>query len=292
MAGSAPEVGLALLRQLLLFGALLLPLEVLWPARDQARLRLGVGTDLLYSALSTAVVATLGAALLAGLSTLCRALVPDALPQALAALPLPTQLGLIVLLAELGGYWTHRLSHTVPALWRVHAVHHSPRELDWLSAHRQHPAEVLWLVGVAHLPVALLGFDTSAIGLFILLQKLHTAFVHANVRLPAGAWEAWIAGPRFHRWHHRRDGGAENLAGLFPWMDRLFGSWRLPAGEPPLLGVPERMPIGMLGQLVWPLRGAPRRAPRPPRGGSPPGPPAPATSAPGTARGRWRPRSA
>jgi sterol desaturase/sphingolipid hydroxylase (fatty acid hydroxylase superfamily) len=253
--GAVSEAGLALLRQLLLFGALLVPLEVLWPARAQGRMRLGLGTDLLYSALSTAVIGTLGVALLAGMSLLCRAILPDALPQALASLPLVTQLGLIVLLAELGGYWTHRLSHTVPALWRFHVVHHSPRELDWLSAHRQHPVEVLWLVGVAHLPVALLGFDTSAIGLFILFQKLHTAFVHANVRLPTGRWEAWIAGPRFHRWHHARDGGAENLASLFPWMDRLFGTWRLPEGEPVMLGVEERVPLGLVGQLLWPVRG-------------------------------------
>lgn len=255
MDGSPTEVGLALLRQLLLFGALLLPLEVLWPAREQRRLRLGVGTDLLYSVLSTAVIGTLGVALLAGMSMLGRAALPDALPRALAALPLLTQLGLVVLLAELGGYWTHRLSHTVPALWRFHAVHHSPRELDWLSAHRQHPVEVLWLVGVAHLPVAALGFDTSAIGLFIVLQKLHTAFVHANVRLPTGAWEGWLAGPRFHRWHHARDAGAVNLASLFPWMDRLFGTWQLPEGEPAMLGVDERVPLGLLGQLTWPFRG-------------------------------------
>ncbi len=253
MDGAASEAGLALLRQLLLFGALLLPLELLWPARAQRRVRLGLGTDLLYSALSTAVIGTLGIALLAGMSLACRAILPDALPQALASLPLVTQLGLIVLLAELGGYWTHRLSHTVPALWRFHAVHHSPRELDWLSAHRQHPVEVLWLVGVAHLPVALFGFDTSAIGLFILSQKLHTAFVHANVRLPTGRWEAWIAGPRFHRWHHTRSGGAHNLASLFPWMDRLFGTWRLPEGEPTMLGVEARMPLGLWGQLLWPL---------------------------------------
>jgi sterol desaturase/sphingolipid hydroxylase (fatty acid hydroxylase superfamily) len=270
------EVGLALLRQLLLFGALLVPLEVLWPAREQRRLRLGLGTDLLYSVLSTAVIGTLGAALLAGMSMLCRAVLPDALPQALGGLPLVTQLGLIVLLAELGGYWTHRLSHTVPALWRFHAVHHSPRELDWLSAHRQHPVEVLWLVGVAHLPVAILGFDTSAIGLFILFQKLHTAFVHTNVRLPAGRWEALLAGPRFHRWHHSRDGGAENLASLFPWMDKLFGTWRLPEGEPRLLGVEERVPIGIGGQLVWPFRGL--RLPRARTSTAGPGPEAPAPS--------------
>ena len=270
---AAVEMGLALLRQTLLFAALLVPLEVLWPARAQRRLRFGVGTDLLYAGLTTVVLGTAGALLLSGMSLACRLALPDALPAAMAALPLAIQLAFVVLLAELGGYWTHRLSHTVPLLWRFHAVHHSPRELDWLSGHRQHPVEVLWLVGVAHLPVAVLGFDTSSVLLFILFQKLHTAFVHSNVRLPAGRWERWFAGPRFHHWHHSRDGRVENLASLLPWMDRVFGTWRLPQGQPARLGVQERIPTDIIGQLRWPFR---RRAYICARYGA----------------GRWPPRSA
>ena len=38
-------------------------------------------------------------------------------------------------------YWAHRLAHTWPLLWRVHAVHHSSRHLRWTSALRVHPAE-------------------------------------------------------------------------------------------------------------------------------------------------------
>lgn len=271
----AEEV-LALMRQLLLFGALLVPVEVLWPARSgQRQLRRGLGLDLAYALLSTVVVGTLGASMLAGLALGLSALVPAAVSAGLTSLPLVVQLAIVVLLAELGGYPVHRASHTVPALWRFHAVHHSTERMDWLSAHRQHPVEVLWLVGVANVPVLALGFDPSAVVGFILFQKLHTASVHANTRLPPGAWEAWFAGPRFHRWHHARDAGATNLSSLLPWIDRLLGTYRLPPGEPDALGVAEPMPDGMVGQVLHPLTAA-----------------LPATSAADTEPGRSAPRSA
>ncbi len=261
---------LALARQTLLFGALLVPLEVLWPARDgQPRLRRGLGVDLAYAVVSLTVVGGLGALMLGGLATVLAAAVPGPVAAALAGLPTPVQFVLVVLLAELGGYLVHRASHTMPLLWRFHAVHHSTEQMDWLSAHRQHPLEVLWLVGVANLPVLAIGFDPRAVVGFILFQKLHTAWVHANTRLPAGRWEAWFAGPRFHRWHHGRTAGATNLASMFPWLDRVFGTWSLPAGEPSALGVEEPVPEGILGQVAYPL-----------------------TSVAGTAAGRSAPRSA
>src|SRR6185436_20502263 len=39
------------------------------------------------------------------------------------------------------GYWMHRLAHTWRPLWRMHVVHESSKELDWLSAFRLHPLE-------------------------------------------------------------------------------------------------------------------------------------------------------
>ncbi len=37
-----------------------------------------------------------------------------------------------------GQYWTHRAHHEVPSLWRLHAVHHSVKSMDWLVGSRQH----------------------------------------------------------------------------------------------------------------------------------------------------------
>ena len=56
---------------------------------------------------------------------------------------LPVALFLIVLVADLVQYWTHRAYHEVPVLWRLHAVHHSVKSMDWLAGSRQHILELL-----------------------------------------------------------------------------------------------------------------------------------------------------
>src|SRR4029450_1435333 len=50
-----------------------------------------------------------------------------------------TSVGL--LLFELAGYATHRLAHAVPALWRLHEIHHSSETMDWLPSRWQRPTE-------------------------------------------------------------------------------------------------------------------------------------------------------
>ena len=50
-------------------------------------------------------------------------------------------------------YWFHRLYHGA-TLWKYHAVHHSSEELDWISAARFHPVNIL--LGTVLVDVALL----------------------------------------------------------------------------------------------------------------------------------------
>jgi sterol desaturase/sphingolipid hydroxylase (fatty acid hydroxylase superfamily) len=257
------DVAAAVLRQFLLFVALLTPLELLWPARrEQTPLRRGLATDLLHFALDPFLVGALAAALLGASSAAVGALVPAAARARLQAQPWAAQLAEIVLLSEVATYWVHRWSHEVRWLWRFHAVHHSAERLDWLVAHRQHPLEAAWLLGVANLPVALLGFSTEPLYGFILAQKLYTAFLHGNLRLGYGPCGAWLASPRFHHWHH--DGASargRNFASLFPWLDRLWGTYDLPAGFPSRYGCDEPVPRGWLGQLAHPLATAIAPAP-------------------------------
>jgi sterol desaturase/sphingolipid hydroxylase (fatty acid hydroxylase superfamily) len=250
---------LAIARQLLLFTALISPLEILWPARrGQARLRRGAVVDFIYFALNPFIINVLGALILALVATALSLVIPDGARQSLRAQPFWLQLFELVFLAELGGYWVHRLSHEVSWLWRFHAVHHSVEELDWLAAHRQHPLEAAWLLGVANLPALLLGFSTAPLAAFILFQKLYTAFLHANVRLSFGRLSSLLASPRFHHWHHDRELAAgsfgKNYSSFLPLFDRLFGTFELPPGFPARYGSDTPMRENYLAQLVAPLR--------------------------------------
>jgi len=64
---------------------------------------------------------------------------------------------LIILVAEVGGYWGHRLSHEVPWPWRFHAVHHSVAHIDWLVKSRGHPFDIAFGRFSALLPVYVVG---------------------------------------------------------------------------------------------------------------------------------------
>lgn len=247
------ETTLAALRQLLLFAAVLTPLEVLWPAvRGQRLLRRGLLTDLGWALLAPMSAGALAAGVVMALHSVWTSLAPSALTQPLAGLPFGVKLALVLLFGELGGYLYHRAAHANPWLWRLHAVHHSPAELDWVSAHRQHTLEAAALLIIANVPAAMLGVAPSSALLVVVLQRLHTALVHANLALPEGRWERLIAGPRFHRWHHERDGAPANFASLLPMLDRLFGTYRLPAGQPASLGFAP-VPEGLLRQALYPF---------------------------------------
>ncbi len=73
---------------------------------------------------------------LAGLTSLLGPLrLPSVWP---ATAPILVQVLLVMLLGDCLEYWLHRLSHLVPALWRVHAIHHMPTRLNMLKAGRHH----------------------------------------------------------------------------------------------------------------------------------------------------------
>ena len=66
---------------------------------------------------------------------------------------------LIVLVADTVQYWTHRAYHVVPVLWRLHAVHHSVKSMDWLAGSRQHIIEMMITRTLVLAPIYVLGFS-------------------------------------------------------------------------------------------------------------------------------------
>jgi sterol desaturase/sphingolipid hydroxylase (fatty acid hydroxylase superfamily) len=162
----------------------------------------------------------------------------------------------ILLLADLIGYWTHRVFHGA-VLWRFHAVHHASRELDWLAAARVHPVNEV-LTRVAHVvPLFIFGFRGDLLAAAAPFLTFYAILLHANVPWSLGPLRYVLASPAFHRWHHTSEerGLDRNFAGLFPVWDLLFGTFYLPAGEhPTAFGVRDDVPEGLLPQLLWPFR--------------------------------------
>ncbi len=163
-----------------------------------------------------------------------------------------------LLIADFFGYWSHRMMHVVPWLWRIHRVHHSSEQIDWVASARVHPFETVWSRTISMLPLFLLGFSAKLTGLLAGFIGIYPIFIHCNVRWGYG-WIGYIvASPAFHRWHHSSDEAAlnKNFSGLLPLYDFLFGTAHFPkTGKPEAYGLGgEPAPESFTRQLLWPFR--------------------------------------
>ena len=141
-------------------------------------------------------------------------------------LPFVVALFAIVLVADLVQYWTHRAYHEIPVLWRLHAVHHSTKHMDWLAGSRQHIVELLITRTLVLAPIYVFGFSKEVIDAYIVVVGFQAVFNHANVSVRLGPLRYLIVTPNFHHWHHSQDDEAidKNYAAHFAFLDHLFGT--------------------------------------------------------------------
>jgi sterol desaturase/sphingolipid hydroxylase (fatty acid hydroxylase superfamily) len=192
----------------------------------------------------------------------------------LNALALPSWLSLVlaVLLLDLVIYLQHVMFHAVPALWRLHRMHHADLDFDVTTGARFHPIEILLSMGLKLAAVAALGAPALAVLVFEVLLNATAMFNHANLRIP-GALDRvlrWvIVTPDMHRVHHSvvpRETNS-NFGFNLPWWDRLLGTYRAQpaAGHQAMtIGLEQfRAPreLRLDRMLVQPFRGAAGRQP-------------------------------
>ena len=181
-------------------------------------------------------------------------LVPADFQAAVAAQPWWLQVVEVILLSDFFVYWGHRIQHRVPFLWRFHSIHHSAEHLDWLAAHREHPVDTVYTMGLINLPVFLLGFPVETLAGLIAFRGIWAIYIHSNVRLPIGPLKWFIGAPELHHWHHDKARDAGNYANISPLMDIIFGTYRCPDHEPEAFGISEPISRNYLGQMIHPFR--------------------------------------
>jgi sterol desaturase/sphingolipid hydroxylase (fatty acid hydroxylase superfamily) len=138
---------------------------------------------------------------------------------------------LAVLALDLALYLQHVLFHAVPALWRLHRMHHADLDVDVTTGARFHPIEILASMVVKLAAVAALGAPAEAVLAFEILLNATSMFNHANIRMPAACDHVlrWIfVTPDMHRVHHSivPQETNSNFGFNVPWWDRLFGTYR------------------------------------------------------------------
>ncbi len=180
-------------------------------------------------------------------------ILPDFIRTPIGDQPLWLQAIEVLLISDFLIYWGHRLQHKVDFLWRFHKVHHSAETLDWLAAHREHPLDSIYTIGLINLPAFIFGFDMSAISMIVAFRGLWAIYIHSNVRLPIGPLKKLIGAPELHHWHHDLERDRGNYANISPLMDILFGTYVCPDKEPDQFGIKEKFPKNYIGQMVFPL---------------------------------------
>ena len=241
---------------LVLLTTIFVPLERLFALHPAKILRRDVWKDVGYYFLNSLLPAALMATPLALIATLAHRLVPTDWYASVQNMPLWIRIIAGLIVADIGSYWGHRLSHTMPWLWRFHAVHHSATHLDFLVNTRTHPIDLVVVRMFGLVPLTLLGLGSSgAQGALLpvvvtLVGTFAGFFLHANVRWRFGPLEWLVATPAFHHWHHSKlDPINRNYAATLPWIDRLFGTYHLPAAQwPAQYGIEQAMPDTLDGR--------------------------------------------
>jgi sterol desaturase/sphingolipid hydroxylase (fatty acid hydroxylase superfamily) len=140
-----------------------------------------------------------------------------------------------VIVLDLAIYLQHVLFHAVPALWRLHRMHHADLEFDVTTGVRFHPVEIVLSMLIKFAVIAALGAPALGVLIFEVLLNATSMFSHSNIRIPQAIdrWLRWVVvTPDMHRVHHsiERKETDSNYGFNLPWWDRLFGTYR-PAPE-------------------------------------------------------------
>ncbi len=190
---------------------------------------------------------------------------PSAVRHVVLAQPRWLQFAVLVLVADLANYAGHRALHEIGPLWRLHAVHHSSTELDWLSTSRGHPLDQIINLVVTMIPIYAIGFDLSFSAAFVAFQFYFPFLAHANTRITLRPLSAVLVTPAFHHWHHALEPEAvnRNYGAIFSVWDRLLRTSYLPRRMPTAYGLRDAMPASWLGQLAAPFRARPSGPGRP-----------------------------
>jgi sterol desaturase/sphingolipid hydroxylase (fatty acid hydroxylase superfamily) len=144
-------------------------------------------------------------------------------------------LALYLVAFDFVNYWIHRGQHQFGWWWKLHALHHSQRQMTMWTDNRNHLLDDLIRDGLIVVVAQIIGIAPGQFVAVVALTQLSESLQHANVRLWFGriGERVWVS-PRFHRLHHsigighesagRQTLGGHNFGVLLPWWDMAFGT--------------------------------------------------------------------
>ena len=248
---------LEIFQKLLITMSVFIPLEFLLPRLQEKRVfRKNWQLDLCY-ALASGLIVSAGIVFIIVMGVLLiTPILSPSVTEFIAGQPLYLQVIEIMIIADLGYYLIHRMFHENPTLWKLHAIHHSIEEMDWLAAHRVHPIDQIMTRGISLIIPYTFGFSTAAIAIFFLIFGWHSYLKHSNVNIRFGPLKWLLASPTYHHWHHANEAHAfdRNYAGQLPIFDIIFGTAIMEEKEGPKhYGTDTEIPADFVGQIMLPF---------------------------------------
>ena len=147
------------------------------------------------------------------------------------SLPLSLSVILSIIAMDFIIYLQHVLVHAIPALWRLHRVHHADPDYDVTTGARFHTLEIIISMLIKFAAIIVFGAPIVAVIIFEITLSTMAMFNHGNVGLPKNIdkllrW--FIVTPDMHRVHHsiEDDETNSNFGFNLSCWDRLFGTYR------------------------------------------------------------------
>lgn len=245
---------------LLAFAALCIFLQLRFPSiKNQKTIRSDTRLDITYWLLNSSVFMLVIKLVVASLLTIF-ILFDSNIPNERGYWDeIPTAIKFLTALVAIDfiAYWVHRGFHR-GRFWKIHSIHHSAREIDFLTTFRFHPVELMATLSAQFLfVIVVLGIGLDILAIAAIARSSYGYIVHANLRWTYGKLGYIIASPVFHRWHHtmEEEGLDKNFAGVFSGWDYLFGTaYENSQQQPHNFGVSEDIGQTYLQQLTYPFR--------------------------------------
>lgn len=136
----------------------------------------------------------------------------------------------IMVLDLIAQYGVHYLLHKVPAMWRLHLVHHSDKNVDATTGTRHHPLDFIIRESFALIAVVIMGMPIAFYLFYRILSVLFTYFTHANISMPLWLDKSLsfvIVTPNMHKFHHHYElpWTDSNYGNMLSIWDRMFGTF-------------------------------------------------------------------
>ncbi|WP_073311940.1 sterol desaturase family protein [Flavobacterium terrae] len=251
-----------LILDLFLMAIIFVPIEIVFPKRkNQPTFHEEWRTDLMYFIVSHLLVQFFGVITQQPAKLFFGWMGLDGIQNFVQNQPILIQLFFAFFISDLFQYWTHRIFHRHTFLWRFHSIHHSTENMDWLAGSRTHFVDIFVTRSMAFVPLYILGFSTITFNIYVIFMAIHAVLIHSNTRINFGVLKYIFATPQYHHWHHCKDSEyyGKNFATIFPFIDKLFGTYYLPNNVwPEDTGLLEiDFPKGYVKQAVYPFTKSP-----------------------------------